>query len=111
MREEGGPLHLAPHSGRGGSQALFPQPHLAWGGPAPCELSLTLQTRSESDQSETRFSSGAGSSAVTGSNQRRGALSPRRRDPRCKKTQPHRPHRSSCSLPRTSVVPPVQSSS
>lgn len=68
-----------------------PTTPLDFGGPAPCELSLAPQTRRERDPSKTRFSARAGSSAVTGSNQRRGAFSPRRRDPRCKKTQPHRP--------------------
>lgn len=68
-----------------------PTTPLDFGGPAPCELSLAPQTRRERDPSKTCFSARAGSSAVTGSNQRRGAFSPRRRDPRCKKTQPHGP--------------------
>lgn len=78
---------------RGVAGSVPPTP-LGSGGPAPCELSLTLQTRSESDQSQTRFSGRAGSSAITGSSQRRAVLSPRRRDPRCKKPQPHRPLRA-----------------
>lgn len=56
--------------------------------------------------SETRFSTRAGSSAVTGSNQKRGAFSPRRRDPRCKKTQPA--NRAACVAPR--CAPPCSRS-
>ena len=102
---EGGPQHGALHSGRRDSQTVPPTP-LGFGGPAPCELSLKPQTRRKRDPSKTRFSARAGSSAVTGSNQRRGAFSPRRRDPRCKQTQPHGPRRFRCSLP----TPPPRSS-
>jgi hypothetical protein len=59
-------------------------PNPSWfGDPGPFELSLKPQARSERDPSKTRFSTRAGSCAVTGSNQRRGAFQPRRRDPRC----------------------------
>lgn len=95
-----------PSLGVRGLEGSVPPTPLGFGGPAPCEFSLTPQTRSESDPSKTRFSTRAGSSAGTGSNQRRDAFSPRRRDPRCKKTQPRRPHRFGCSLPRTTVFPP-----
>ena len=106
IQREGGAQHGALRSGRRDSQTLFPPTPLGFGGPAPCELSLTPQTGRERDPSKTCFSARAGSSAVTGSNQRRGAFLPRRRDPRCKKTQRHGPHRFRCSLPRTSEVPP-----
>lgn len=88
-----------PALGAPGLADSVPPTPLGFGGPAPCELSLKPQTRSKRDPSKTRFSARAGSSAVTGSNQRRGAFSPRRRDPRCKQTQPHGPHRFRCSLP------------
>lgn len=106
MQRERGPQHRAPSLGVRGLAGSVPPTPLGFGGPALCEFSLTPQTRSESDPSKTRFSTRAGSSAGTGSNQRQGAFSPRRRDPRCKKTQPHRPHRFSCSLPGTTVFPP-----
>lgn len=106
MQGKRGPQHRAPSLGVRGLAGSVPPTPLGFGGPALCEFSLTPLTRSESDPSKTRFSTRAGSSAGTGSNQRRGAFSPRRRDPRCKKTQPHRPHRFSCSLPRTTVFPP-----
>lgn len=83
-----------------------PPTPLGFGGPAPCELSLTPPTRSERDPRKTRFSTRAGSSVVTGSNQRRGAFSPRRRAPRCKTTRPRRPRGFRCSSSRTSAVQP-----
>lgn len=94
-----------PALGAPGLADSVPPTPLGSGGPAPCELSLKAQTRRKRDPSKTRFSARAGSSAVTGSNQRRGAFSPRRRDPRCKQTQPHGPHRFRCSLP----TPPPRS--
>lgn len=94
-----------PALGAPGLADSVPPTPLGFGGPAPCELSLKPQTRRKHDPSKTRFSARAGSSAVTGSNQRRGAFSPRRRDPRCRQTQPHGPHRFRCSLP----TPPPRS--
>lgn len=98
--------NTGPYARGAGTRRLFPPTPLGFGGPAPCELSLTPQTGRERDPSKTCFSARTGSSAVTGSNQRRGAFLPRRRDPRCKKPQRHGPHRFRCSLPRTSEVPP-----
>lgn len=81
MQGKGRPQQGAPHSEREGWQTLFTQPFLVRG-------FRTLRSQSHaSGQERDSFSTRTENSAVTGSNQRRSAFSPRRRDSRCRKIQ------------------------
>lgn len=106
MRREGGSQHGDTHSGRGSSQAVPPTP-LGCGAQHCVNSVSRLEPGASATQVRPTFSTGEGSSVVTGSNQRRDAFSPRRRDPRCRKTQLHGQNRFCCSLLRTSVGSPV----